>query len=113
MLSRWKKLESSLYNERKDSWDISKVPDIYDCAKYETIPMHNATARLHCKGNTRALLLAVHAELPGWWCRYDMTHNSHIDLPIMPEVYSVSRVGSSLAGLVVSSTPCKAAVTFV
>mmetsp|Transcript_1652 Transcript_1652/g.5786 ORF Transcript_1652/g.5786 Transcript_1652/m.5786 type:complete len:1264 (+) Transcript_1652:193-3984(+) len=55
MLSRWKKLESSLYNERKDSWDISKVPDIYDCAKY------------------------------------DMTHNSHIDLPIMPEVYSVSR----------------------
>lgn len=33
MFARWKKLERDMYNERKNKYDISKIPDIYDCAK--------------------------------------------------------------------------------
>lgn len=38
--NRWHKLLKSFYNEKKDRFDISKVPDIYDSAKYDAI--HNA-----------------------------------------------------------------------
>ncbi|GIL72959.1 hypothetical protein Vretimale_4607 [Volvox reticuliferus] len=40
MFDRWHKLLKSFYNEKKDRFDISKVPDIYDSAKYDAI--HNA-----------------------------------------------------------------------
>jgi len=39
MYSRWKKLEQDLYHSRKERFDISKVPDVYDAAKYDAI--HN------------------------------------------------------------------------
>ena len=39
MYSRWKKLAEDLYHSRKDRFDISKVPDVYDAAKYDAI--HN------------------------------------------------------------------------
>mmetsp|Transcript_25598 Transcript_25598/g.75672 ORF Transcript_25598/g.75672 Transcript_25598/m.75672 type:complete len:1449 (-) Transcript_25598:644-4990(-) len=39
MFDRWKKLSKSFYDEKKERFDISKVPDIYDCAKYDAI--HN------------------------------------------------------------------------
>lgn len=35
----WHKLLKSFHNEKKDRFDISKVPDIYDSAKYDAI--HN------------------------------------------------------------------------
>jgi inositol hexakisphosphate/diphosphoinositol-pentakisphosphate kinase len=44
MFARWKKLERDIYNERKDRYDISKVPDIYDSAKYDLL--HNAHLQL-------------------------------------------------------------------
>ncbi|KXZ56516.1 hypothetical protein GPECTOR_1g463 [Gonium pectorale] len=40
MFDRWHKLLKSFYHEKKDRFDISKVPDIYDSAKYDAI--HNA-----------------------------------------------------------------------
>ena len=39
LYSRWKKLEQDLYHPRKGRFDISKVPDVYDAAKYDAI--HN------------------------------------------------------------------------
>lgn len=36
---RWKKLENDLYNQKKSKFDLSKIPDIYDCAKFDLI--HN------------------------------------------------------------------------
>ena len=39
LYSRWKKLEQDLYHPRKARFDISKVPDVYDAAKYDAI--HN------------------------------------------------------------------------
>jgi len=38
--ARWKKLERDIYHEKKRRFDISKVPDVYDSAKYDCI--HNA-----------------------------------------------------------------------
>ncbi|GAX74145.1 hypothetical protein CEUSTIGMA_g1594.t1 [Chlamydomonas eustigma] len=37
---RWRKLLKSFYITKKDQFDISKIPDIYDSAKYDAI--HNA-----------------------------------------------------------------------
>ena len=39
MFDRWRKLLKAFYNEKKNVFDISKVPDIYDSAKYDAI--HN------------------------------------------------------------------------
>ena len=40
MHARWKKLEQDIYHPRKGRYDISKVPDVYDAAKYDAI--HNS-----------------------------------------------------------------------
>ncbi|KAK1325410.1 hypothetical protein QJS10_CPA01g01889 [Acorus calamus] len=40
MYARWKKLERDLYNERKDRFDITQIPDVYDSCKYDLL--HNA-----------------------------------------------------------------------
>lgn len=44
MYDRWRKLLRSFYNKKKDYFDISKVPDIYDSAKYDAI--HNGHLNL-------------------------------------------------------------------
>ena len=44
MHTRWKKLEEDLFHGRKETFDISKVPDVYDAAKYDSI--HNAHLKL-------------------------------------------------------------------
>ena len=39
MFDRWRKLERALYSAKAGTFDISKIPDIYDSAKYDAI--HN------------------------------------------------------------------------
>jgi len=36
-LERWRKLEKGLYNARRGTFDISKVPDVFDAAKYDAL----------------------------------------------------------------------------
>lgn len=43
MLQRWSKLERD-FRTKNARYDISKIPDIYDCIKYDT--QHNATLAL-------------------------------------------------------------------
>ncbi len=45
---RWRKLLKSFYSEKKQQFDISKVPDIYDSAKYDAI--HNSHLQLSSLG---------------------------------------------------------------
>ena len=40
MFDRWRKLLKAFHNEKKKQYDISKIPDIYDSAKYDAI--HNS-----------------------------------------------------------------------
>lgn len=40
MYARWRKLERDLYNERKERFDITQIPDVYDSCKYDLL--HNA-----------------------------------------------------------------------
>eukprot|EP00002_Diphylleia_rotans_P008794 TRINITY_DN1878_c0_g1_i1.p1 TRINITY_DN1878_c0_g1~~TRINITY_DN1878_c0_g1_i1.p1 ORF type:complete len:1006 (-),score=213.20 TRINITY_DN1878_c0_g1_i1:2009-5026(-) len=49
MHARWKKLEREFYNRRKNFFDISKIPDIYDCAKYDSL--HNPHLELKKLGD--------------------------------------------------------------
>ncbi|XP_057447571.1 inositol hexakisphosphate and diphosphoinositol-pentakisphosphate kinase VIP2-like isoform X4 [Lotus japonicus] len=44
MYARWKKLERELYNERKERFDITQIPDVYDSCKYDLL--HNAHLNL-------------------------------------------------------------------
>eukprot|EP00048_Salpingoeca_helianthica_P003890 m.71548 g.71548 ORF g.71548 m.71548 type:complete len:1135 (+) comp12954_c0_seq1:1094-4498(+) len=39
-LYRWEKLEKDFYNKKKDHFDVSKIPDIYDQLKYDVY--HNS-----------------------------------------------------------------------
>jgi len=39
MLRRYQKLDKDLFNRKKNKFDISKIPDVYDCVKYDAI--HN------------------------------------------------------------------------
>ncbi len=40
MLDRWRKLHSDFYNEKKGGFNITKIPDIHDAARYDCI--HNS-----------------------------------------------------------------------
>ncbi|KAL0717814.1 hypothetical protein Bca4012_067136 [Brassica carinata] len=40
MFARWIKLARDLYNERKDRFDITHIPDVYDSCKYDLL--HNS-----------------------------------------------------------------------
>jgi len=44
MYARWRKLVSDLYNERKERFDITQIPDVYDSCKYDLL--HNAHLNL-------------------------------------------------------------------
>ncbi|XP_031381096.1 inositol hexakisphosphate and diphosphoinositol-pentakisphosphate kinase VIP2-like isoform X3 [Punica granatum] len=44
MFARWRKLERDLYNERKERFDITQIPDVYDSCKYDLL--HNAHLNL-------------------------------------------------------------------
>ncbi|KAK0153396.1 Inositol hexakisphosphate and diphosphoinositol-pentakisphosphate kinase 1 [Merluccius polli] len=44
MLQRWSKLERDFHMKKSGRYDISKIPDIYDCVKYDT--QHNASLGL-------------------------------------------------------------------
>ncbi|XP_009396950.2 inositol hexakisphosphate and diphosphoinositol-pentakisphosphate kinase VIP2 isoform X2 [Musa acuminata AAA Group] len=44
MFARWKKLERDLYNERKNRYDVTQIPDVYDSCKYDLL--HNAHLNL-------------------------------------------------------------------
>lgn len=44
MLQRWEKLEKDLYSKKKDVYDLSKIPEIYDQLKYDVL--HNSHADL-------------------------------------------------------------------
>ena len=44
---RWRKLSKAFCSEKKKEFDISKVPDIYDSAKYDAI--HNRELGLDLK----------------------------------------------------------------
>lgn len=56
MYARWRKLERDLYNERKERFDITQIPDVYDS------------------------------------CKYDILHNSHLNLEGLSELFDVAQV---------------------
>ncbi|XP_010551872.1 PREDICTED: inositol hexakisphosphate and diphosphoinositol-pentakisphosphate kinase 1-like isoform X1 [Tarenaya hassleriana] len=56
MFARWRKLERDLYNERKNRFDITQIPDVYDS------------------------------------CKYDLLHNSHLDLKGLYELFNVAQL---------------------
>ncbi|XP_042459231.1 inositol hexakisphosphate and diphosphoinositol-pentakisphosphate kinase VIP2-like [Zingiber officinale] len=44
MFARWKKLQRELYHERKERYDITQIPDVYDSCKYDLL--HNTHLNL-------------------------------------------------------------------
>ncbi|KAH0907335.1 hypothetical protein HID58_039162 [Brassica napus] len=56
MYARWRKLEKELYNERRDRFDITQIPDVYDS------------------------------------CKYDLLHNSHLNLKGLDELFKVAQL---------------------
>ncbi|XP_004302363.1 PREDICTED: inositol hexakisphosphate and diphosphoinositol-pentakisphosphate kinase 2-like isoform X2 [Fragaria vesca subsp. vesca] len=44
MYARWRKLVRDLYNERKERFDLTQIPDVYDSCKYDLL--HNGHLKL-------------------------------------------------------------------
>ncbi|KAL6587509.1 Inositol hexakisphosphate and diphosphoinositol-pentakisphosphate kinase vip2 [Orobanche minor] len=44
MFARWKKLARDVFNERKERFDLTQIPDVYDSCKYDLL--HNAHLKL-------------------------------------------------------------------
>ncbi|DAZ95082.1 TPA: hypothetical protein N0F65_002976 [Lagenidium giganteum] len=44
MRERWAKLYRDFYNKKRDTYDLSKIPDIHDCIRYDAL--HNNRLRL-------------------------------------------------------------------
>eukprot|EP00803_Ostreobium_quekettii_P004618 evm.model.scf_439.9 EVM.evm.TU.scf_439.9 scf_439:61654-74618(+) len=60
LYDRWRKLSRSFYNRTRDSFDISKVPDIYDSVKYDAIHNQHLDLKLEELYETaRALAVGV------------------------------------------------------
>ncbi|KAF9606267.1 hypothetical protein IFM89_024088 [Coptis chinensis] len=64
MYARWKKLERDLYNERKERFDITQIPDVYDS------------------------------------CKYDLLHNSHLNLDGLDELFKVAQACSEFIHMI-------------
>ncbi|KAK9799737.1 hypothetical protein WJX73_006464 [Symbiochloris irregularis] len=62
MFDRWRKLLKAFYSEKKKQFDISKVPDIYDSAKYDAI--HNSELDLEIEPLYRTAKQAADAVIP-------------------------------------------------
>lgn len=63
MRERWAKLYRDFYSKRSDTYDLSKIPDIHDCIRYDAL--HNA--HLHLTGIRELLDIAsslAHALVP-------------------------------------------------
>lgn len=56
MFERWDKLYRDFYSAKKETFDLSKIPDVYDCIKYDLL--HNAYVSLK---HGRDLLALVEA----------------------------------------------------
>ena len=39
MFKRWEKINKDFFSKKKGRYEISKIPDIYDCIRYDLI--HN------------------------------------------------------------------------
>lgn len=53
MHSRWEKLYNDLWDDKKKAFDMSKIPDVYDCCKYDAIH----TQRILGSGTTSGAVL--------------------------------------------------------
>ncbi|NWQ83120.1 VIP1 kinase, partial [Columbina picui] len=73
MLQRWSKLERD-FRMKNGRYDISKIPDIYDCIKYDV--QHNCALKLEgtaelfklSKALADVIIPQVRAALPAWPC---------------------------------------------
>lgn len=65
MAERWGKLDKGFYIRKQRKYDISKVPDIYDSAKYDAL--HNVHMGLHALPELLAAAKVRPPQLRVWW----------------------------------------------
>lgn len=87
VLERWKKLLCDFYRARKDRFDLSKVPDVFDCAKHDVL--HNADLGIPAVGLTSCRTACTYPWL--------ITH----DLPSLAQLRPLYDVAKSLADVVI------------
>ena len=95
-----RKLHKAFYDERKGQFDISKVPDIYDSAKYDAI--HNAELGLTLKPLYTVSTLCLQSKAVTVHT-YDVMYTTHLCLAQYPKPF-VSALHASPPD---SSTACQ------
>ncbi|GMH42191.1 hypothetical protein BSKO_10110 [Bryopsis sp. KO-2023] len=89
MYDRWRKLHKSFYNKKKDQFDISKVPDIYDSVKYDAI--HNIHLKIQIEELYNTARILANAVVPN---EYGITPHDKVRIG--------SRICSQLVGKLIA-----------
>ena len=79
MYARWLKLFKDLYSAKKGTFDISKIPDVYDCAKYDAIHNQQSLGLKHLTGLYDTARVLSEFIAPS---EYGMTRKQKLDIGV-------------------------------
>ncbi len=60
MRTRWDQLVQGFYDPVTDTFDSTKIPDVYDCIKYDVLHNYYFLVKLHTRTSPKARMLLPH-----------------------------------------------------
>ncbi|KAL6960705.1 Inositol hexakisphosphate and diphosphoinositol-pentakisphosphate kinase vip2 [Sarracenia purpurea var. burkii] len=95
MYARWRKLEKDLYNERKDRFDVTQIPDVYDsCNVWVGLPSRLAAYAVLSAPLYLYSYVAIKESAKDFIKEdiYDLLHNAHLNLEGLDKLFKVAQL---------------------
>jgi hypothetical protein len=82
MHSRWEKLYNDLWDDKKKAFDMSKIPDVYDCCKYDAIHTQRILGRGTASGAVLERMYATARSLAEFVCpsEYGLSRSQRLNI---------------------------------
>jgi inositol-hexakisphosphate/diphosphoinositol-pentakisphosphate 1-kinase len=111
MHSRWEKLYNDLWDDKKKAFDMSKIPDVYDCCKYDAIHTQRILGRGTSSGTVLERMYATARSLAEFVCpsEYGLSRSQRLNVGCTICRNLVEKIGrdmkSSVRGYLKSAIP--------
>ena len=111
MHSRWEKLYNDLWDDKKKVFDMSKIPDVYDCCKYDAIHTQSILGRGTSSGTVLERMYATARSLAEFVCpsEYGLSRSQRLNIGCTICRNLVEKIGrdmkSSVRGYLKSAIP--------
>jgi inositol hexakisphosphate/diphosphoinositol-pentakisphosphate kinase len=111
MHSRWEKLYNDLWDDKKKAFDMSKIPDVYDCCKYDAIHTQRILGRGTSSGTVLQRMYATARSLAEFVCpsEYGLSRSQRLNIGCTICRNLVEKIGrdmkSSVRGYLKSAIP--------